>query len=260
MHKVDSFGADPSNEFTEGDSGIPIPATRVGSKWLNSVQRELVEIVEDAGITLSDSVDDQIGDAIRLIATPPGTIDMYAGTADILVKTLESWLICDGRTIGHVGSGANIEAAHLQPLFDILKNVDPNAGTETWGVDTVLIPDLRERFAGGFRSGGADFPLLGGSYGSFSQGLDHTHGVVGGTVGTSSDGAHDHGTKTGTETINSPGTGHGAGGGPNFIAHDHPISSDGSHSHTVNGFNTGLTVLTANIVPPTIALNFKIKV
>jgi len=39
----------------------------VGAKWLTTVQRELVNVVEDAGITLDDTIDDQLLQAIKLI-------------------------------------------------------------------------------------------------------------------------------------------------------------------------------------------------
>lgn len=63
MHKIDAPGHD-NNEFTEGDPVLAVPATTVGAKWLTSVQREIVAVIEDAGITLDDSIDTQLLQAI----------------------------------------------------------------------------------------------------------------------------------------------------------------------------------------------------
>ena len=68
MHKIDAPGADPSDEFTEGDPVLAVPATTVGAKWLTTVQREIVNVVEDAGITLDDTIDTQLLQAIAILA------------------------------------------------------------------------------------------------------------------------------------------------------------------------------------------------
>jgi hypothetical protein len=82
MHKVDSPGH-LANEFTNGDPSMGVPRTRLEAKWMNSLQRELVGVVEQAGLTLSDTNDAQIRAsvilhvttvaALRLVPIPPGT-------------------------------------------------------------------------------------------------------------------------------------------------------------------------------------------
>lgn len=67
MHKIDAPGFAPGNEFTEGDPQTATPATTVGAKWLTTVQRELVAVVEDAGISLDDTIDTQLLQAIKLL-------------------------------------------------------------------------------------------------------------------------------------------------------------------------------------------------
>jgi hypothetical protein len=64
MHKINSTHATPENEFTDGNPATGIEATEIISKWLNTVQRELVALVQYAGLTLSDSDDDQVTEAI----------------------------------------------------------------------------------------------------------------------------------------------------------------------------------------------------
>lgn len=67
MHKIDTPGADAASEFTSGNPFAAIPATVVGHEWLNSVQRELVKIVEDEGLALDKNDDTQIATALALL-------------------------------------------------------------------------------------------------------------------------------------------------------------------------------------------------
>lgn len=67
MHRVDADGHD-SNQFTDGDPGIPEQPTALEAKWHNAVQEELANTVEDAGITLDDGDDNQLTDAIKQLA------------------------------------------------------------------------------------------------------------------------------------------------------------------------------------------------
>lgn len=62
------------------------------------------------------------------------------------------WLICNGDTIG-LSSGTH-QGNQYEAIFEILKDVAPNAGTEVWGTNTVTLPDMRRRVpmgAGGTR-------------------------------------------------------------------------------------------------------------
>nr|WP_323114347.1 phage tail protein [Pseudomonas guariconensis] len=59
--------ATPAGEFTKGSVAGGVPATLITDEWLNSVQRELVAVVQGAGIALDKSADDQLLRAIRRI-------------------------------------------------------------------------------------------------------------------------------------------------------------------------------------------------
>ena len=67
MHKIDAPHATASNEFTDGNPALGIEATELIAKWFNTVQRELVALVQYAGLTLSDIDDDQITEAITAL-------------------------------------------------------------------------------------------------------------------------------------------------------------------------------------------------
>lgn len=64
MHKVDAPGATGANEFTDGNPAGGIVATQLREKWHNSVQEEIVNVVEGAGLTLNDLDNTQLLQAI----------------------------------------------------------------------------------------------------------------------------------------------------------------------------------------------------
>lgn len=75
MQKIDSDGSTVDNLFTEGNASLSIPATVVSADWLNSVQKELVNIVEGLGITLNptgDEAGDQVLTAIKKLIQQGG--------------------------------------------------------------------------------------------------------------------------------------------------------------------------------------------
>ncbi len=76
MHKVDAPGATPANEFTDGDPQSGVPATTLEAKFMNTVQRELVNVVEQQNIELDAQNDAQLYLALRTMVDntiAPGT-------------------------------------------------------------------------------------------------------------------------------------------------------------------------------------------
>ncbi|MGJ3448784.1 hypothetical protein AAIR21_26210, partial [Enterobacter sp. PTB] len=67
MQKIGSSTntADANGEFTDGDPQKQIPCTWVMSAWLNTLQRELVHLCEEAGITIDPNDDTQVYQAIQ---------------------------------------------------------------------------------------------------------------------------------------------------------------------------------------------------
>ena len=68
MHKIDSNGATIDDRFTEGDASMAIPATIVSAAIMNSLQEELVNLIEGVGITLLTSgtdTEDQLNAAVK---------------------------------------------------------------------------------------------------------------------------------------------------------------------------------------------------
>lgn len=66
MHRIDSYGATLDNQFTEGAPGpIPVPATVVSADWLNALQEELANILEENEVELVKEDNTQIWETIE---------------------------------------------------------------------------------------------------------------------------------------------------------------------------------------------------
>ncbi|SEC24433.1 hypothetical protein SAMN05216178_3957 [Pseudomonas saponiphila] len=75
MQKIgaSTASANALGEFTEGNPGAGVAATLLKAAWLNAVQRELVHLVEGAGLTLDAADDSQILKAIQAIQVNAST-------------------------------------------------------------------------------------------------------------------------------------------------------------------------------------------
>lgn len=65
--------ANGAGEYTQGQPGSGIDATMITATWLNAVQRELVNVILGAGITLNPADDSQLLKAIQAIQTIANT-------------------------------------------------------------------------------------------------------------------------------------------------------------------------------------------
>ena len=88
------------------------------------------------------------------------------------------WLIMDGKTIGNANSGADYAGPEHEELFDILKAVNPNAGSEVFADDdTVIIKKMNGRGAvGADNMGGVQANVL-------SAANQPNRNVLGGSIG-----------------------------------------------------------------------------
>lgn len=97
---------------------------------------------------------------------PTGAIMALYGTTPP-----SGWLIINGDTIGNTGSGATHTGPELEALFNMVKLVTPNAGTESFaGGDTVALVDNRARVIVGLAATGT-FNTIGAAVGNG----DHVH-------------------------------------------------------------------------------------
>ena len=72
MHRIDSPGATIGNLFTEGNPSLSIPATEVSDDWLNDIQEEIANLIENQGIALVKGQQDQLEAAINLMVQGGG--------------------------------------------------------------------------------------------------------------------------------------------------------------------------------------------
>ena len=69
MYPIDGPAHD-NNTFTEGDPVGNIPATRVTAQWLNTIQAEILNVLDAANITPSKANQAQLLAAIQALAAP----------------------------------------------------------------------------------------------------------------------------------------------------------------------------------------------
>lgn len=75
MQKISesTAAATPAGEFTEGNPVGAVPATPIKAMWLNAIQRELVAVVEGAGLTLDKANDRQLLAAVQRLVNDANT-------------------------------------------------------------------------------------------------------------------------------------------------------------------------------------------
>lgn len=165
MQKIGSstITADENDEFTDGDPQTQVPCTWVMAAWLNTLQRELVHLCEEAGITIDPEDDTQVYQAIaQLLNTstegmvrtvnehgPDEHGDVKLGSAadknvtasardattDHVLKTADYGI---GRTIGTVTTGIDfksfvfIQGEHLFVKMDTCMNIPAGLNATTY--------------------------------------------------------------------------------------------------------------------------------
>jgi hypothetical protein len=64
MHKIDGPGATQDGRFTDGDPAAGIPPTIVQEDWLNAVQDEILNVLDEAGVAPEKANNAQLKEAI----------------------------------------------------------------------------------------------------------------------------------------------------------------------------------------------------
>lgn len=137
MQKIgaSTASANALGEFTEGNPGAGVAATLLKAAWLNAIQRELVHLVEGAGLTLDSADDSQILKAIQAIQVnastwlklsgKPTTIAGF-GITDAFTKVETTTAI--QQRIADLVASSPAALDTLKELADALGN-DPNFAT-----------------------------------------------------------------------------------------------------------------------------------
>lgn len=106
--------ANSNSEFTEGSPAAGVAATLITAAWLNSVQRELVGLVEGAGLSLSAANDNQLLAAVKVImrqqigmyAGDTGAVNAFAAAYNPAVSSLTDGLVLRFKA-GNANTGAS---------------------------------------------------------------------------------------------------------------------------------------------------------
>jgi phage-related tail fiber protein len=87
MHKIDGPG-NVAGQFIDEDPENEIPGTQVTSKWLNTMQEEVANVVTAMGLTLDDTQNNQLLQAITRMVAGTDLIVRYTTTANIALTGL----------------------------------------------------------------------------------------------------------------------------------------------------------------------------
>ena len=117
---------------------------------------------------------------------PVGVVHMYIGST-----APDGWLFLNADTIGNASSGATHASDDYETLFDLVKALYPNSGSESFSSgDTVILPDMRGRCPLGVGQGsGLTNRTLGNMLGTETHALstgemgNHQHGKYSGSGG-----------------------------------------------------------------------------
>lgn len=117
MQRVDN---PPSDLFENGDPTDPTTGTRVMAEWLNTMQEELAEIVEENSIVLDENDDGQVWEALQKAFAPiaSGTIMLFGQNSAPTGWTRKAdWqdnaMLCYAAS-GNIGNGGGVnpQATH----------------------------------------------------------------------------------------------------------------------------------------------------
>lgn len=149
MQKISesTSAATPAGEFTEGNPVGAVPATPIKAAWLNALQRELVAVIEGAGLTLNREDDGQLFVAVqRLVAdantwasitAKPSTLAGF-GINDAFSKTETSTTI-QAAIAAHFATTVTNALALKAPLQSPALTGTPTAPTASAGDSTTQV-------------------------------------------------------------------------------------------------------------------------
>lgn len=152
---VDLFGTGKDG-FKDGNVGLGIAATAFNAAWCNSVQEELANAIESAGLVLNGADNTQLAQAIAL-AAPAGTVIYFAAPT-----APTGYLKADG---------TSLSTTAYADLFSVIGYTFGGSG------GSFLLPDLRGEFLRGWADGrGVDSGRVFGSYQADAF-KSHSHAV-----------------------------------------------------------------------------------
>ena len=219
--------------------------TTVADLTANSVTAQSVTLSNNLTVNGNTTIGNASSDTVTFNATVSGSnfeagiigeMRMWStGTAPT------GWLICNGDTIGAVGSGATHESASYSQLFDVIKGSSGaglygNTGTESFASgNTVKLPDFRGRMPIGagqqsntkYNSVADDYTSSGTNFGISDTGGTENHKITENELAQ-----HTHTASTANAQAAISDSGHRHGVQKSQLAHTHTVTDPG-HSHNI---------------------------
>jgi len=97
MHRIDTNGALPGGQFTDGNPAIGQQGTIMDAAWLNDMQENVAQAIEHAGIALVKGDGGQLTQAI--VAIVAGVVGSGGGAVPTTRKVLGGGLVTGGGTL-----------------------------------------------------------------------------------------------------------------------------------------------------------------
>lgn len=138
MHKINTETS-VDGEFVPGNPSTGQQATKLNAEWFNSVQRELVNTVLEAGMALSETDDEQLKRSVAIIAVKAMTSGLIDGSISLNGKIKVSG---NGYTIELDGTTGEISIVESGGVGFTLKSNGNCANiTDSLKVDGSLVAD-----------------------------------------------------------------------------------------------------------------------
>jgi hypothetical protein len=127
LKRTDASGHD-SNNYTEGNPALNIPATVVGAEEMNNIQNELANAVEAAGLTLDGGDENQLLEALNILIAQGGGAPGTPDSPNISVSLTDNIGVATTVTGVEFNSGTEI-AAYIN--YHIARRDDTKNAIET---------------------------------------------------------------------------------------------------------------------------------
>ncbi|WP_042819731.1 gp53-like domain-containing protein [Yersinia wautersii] len=136
--------ADSNGEFTDGNVAGGVPPTILPAEWFNTIQRELVTVVQDGGLTLDPNDDTQVLAALKKLFLQSGNnlSEIKDAGPTAITQTLANLGLGEAAKLG-VATNSQMAAGTNVSLLPSVAAVMSIFSKRTFtGNDYIRIPDV----------------------------------------------------------------------------------------------------------------------
>ncbi len=144
MQKISSItdSADSDNEFTDGSVASGIQSTILPAAWFNTIQRELVKVVEGSGAELNPQDYTQVYTAIKYLINQSFLTTYPVGIVIFFAQDKDPNTLFPGTTWSYIGENKTIRLG-LQDGTDVMTT----GGADTITLETENLPNHSHNFS-----------------------------------------------------------------------------------------------------------------